>query len=509
MTQQGTGTVVTATTQPARLGIALAVISAAQLMVVLDATVVNIALPQLQSELGFTPENLSWVVNAYTLAFGGLLLLGGRAGDLLGRRRMFMMGIGIFAVASLLGGLAQNEVQLLAARILQGLGAAIASPTALALITTTFPAGPARNRAFGVYAAMSGAGSAIGLIVGGLLTEYDWRWAFFINVPVGILVIVAAPRFLVESNRERGVFDFPGALTGTVGLVSLVYGLTHASTTSWSDTTTIGTISVGLVLLAMFLFIERSAEHALMPFRILAQRTRAVSFVVMLLVVSAMFAMFFFLGLFIQQVLGFSAIKAGLSFLPFSVGIVVSAQIASALMSRVDPRWISGLGGVLATGGLYGFTGLEVTSSYATELLPWMIILAAGMGLIFVPLTLTAVSGVAPQDSGVGSAVLNTMQQVGGALGLATLSTVWASSLKDRAQELTAGLGNQTGSSAAQQIAAARQQIELAAQTYGSTQAFVVAAGVLATATIIIVVGLNVKHSELARPQTDTAGVTD
>ncbi|GAB3598162.1 MFS transporter [Angustibacter peucedani] len=484
------------------LGIALALISAAQLMVVLDGTIVNIALPHIQTDLDFTPANLSWVVNAYTLAFGGLLLLGGRLGDLLGRRKVFMAGVGVFALASFFGGVAQSEGQMLAARVLQGIGAAVASPTALSLITTTFPAGPARNRAFGVYAAMSGAGAAVGLILGGVLTEYDWRWTFFINVPIGLLVLALAPRFLGESARETGGFDLPGALTATAGLVSLVYGLTHAATTSWGNSTTLVTIVAGLVLIAVFLLVEQRSKHALMPFRVLADRTRAVSYVVMLVVGAGMFAMFYFLGLYIQQVLGYSSLKAGFSFLPFSVGIVVAAQLASTLVSRVDPRWISGAGGLLATGGMLGMAQLEVGSSYVTGLLPWILLLSFGLGLVFVPLTLTAVSGVAREDSGVASAVLNTMQQVGGSLGLATLSTVAVSAATDKAHSLAAALQAKAAAGGAaptaDQLAAAQHQIALAAQTHGATRAFLVAAAMVLGGTLIILLGLDVKHETLA-----------
>jgi EmrB/QacA subfamily drug resistance transporter len=487
------------------LGIALALISAAQLMVVLDGTIVNIALPHVQTALHFTPANLSWVVNAYTLAFGGLLLLGGRAGDLLGRRKVFMTGVGLFALASFFGGVAQSEGQMLTARVLQGVGAAIASPTALSLITTTFPAGPARNRAFGVYAAMSGAGAAVGLILGGVLTEYDWRWTFFINVPIGLLVLVLAPTFLGESEREPGGLDLPGAVTATGGLVSLVYGLTHAATTTWGNRTTLLTIGAGLVLLAAFLLVESRSRHALMPFRILADRTRAVSYVVMLVVGAGMFAMFYFLGLYIQQVLGYSSLKAGFSFLPFSVGIVVAAQLASALVSRVDPRWISGTGGLLAAGGMLGMSRLTVDSTYVSGLLPWILLLSFGLGLVFVPLTLTAVSGVAREDAGVGSAVLNTMQQVGGSLGLATLSTVAVSAATSKAHELVAAAqkaaaagGSSGGAPTREQLAAAQHHVALLAQTHGATQAFLVAALMVLGGTVIILLGLNVKHEVLA-----------
>lgn len=322
------------------LGIALALISMAQLMVVLDGTIVNIALPHIQTDLGFTNASLPWVVNAYALAFGGLLLLGGRMGDILGRRKVFIFGVVLFGVASFLGGIAQSETMLLASRILQGVGAAAASPNALALITTTFPAGKERNRAMGVYAAMSGAGAAVGLILGGALTEASWRWTFFINTPIGLIVAVLALRYLGESARQTGKFDLPGAITGTVGLTSLVYGLTHAAQSSWSDATTVAFIAAGVVLIAVFLTIEARSRHALMPFRILANRTRGVSFFVMLIVGAALFSMFYFLGIFIQNVMGYSALKTGFAFLPFSFGIVVAAQVASALIARLDPRWI-------------------------------------------------------------------------------------------------------------------------------------------------------------------------
>ncbi|MFC8502377.1 MFS transporter [Pedococcus sp. NPDC057267] len=482
------------------LGIALTVISAAQLMVVLDGTIVNIAMPHIMTDLGFTQDNLSWVVTAYTLAFGGLLLLGGRLGDLFGRRTVFMTGVLLFAGASLLGGLAQTEGMLLGARALQGVGAALASPTALALITTTFPAGPARNRAMGVYAAMSGAGAAVGLILGGALTEIDWRWTMFINVPIGLAVALLAPRFLPESVRAEGRVDVPGAILGTGGLVSLVYGLTHAASDSWSSATTITTLALGVVLLVAFVAVEARSSHALMPIRILADRTRGTSFVVMLVVGAAMFAMFYFLGLYIQQVLGYSPLKSGFAFLPFSAGIVVAAQVASTLMTRVDPRWISGFGALLASVGMFGFSRLGVDSSYAGGLLPWIVTLSVGMGLTFVPMTLTATAGVAKEDSGVASAVLNTMQQVGGSLGLATLSTVFANAAKDRGAELGAALQAraQSGALSPEQLQAAQHHVALQAQTYGSGHAYLVGAGMILVGALVTFLFLNVKHEVLS-----------
>jgi EmrB/QacA subfamily drug resistance transporter len=482
------------------LGLALAVISAAQLMVVLDATIVNIALPYLKSDLEFSDANLSWVVNAYTLAFGGLLLLGGRAGDLLGRRKVFMFGVLLFALASLLGGFAQTETWLICARVLQGVGAAVASPTALSLVTTTFPPGKARNRAFAVYAAMSGAGAAIGLILGGALTEASWRWTFFINVPIGLFVAFMAPRVLGESERQRGRFDLPGAVTATGGLVSLVYGLTHAATDSWGDPVTVATITLGAVLLVVFLLLEAFSAHALMPFRVLAERNRAVSYLAMLAIGSAMFAMFYFLSLFVQVVLGYSSLKAGFAFLPFSFGIVFAAQIASQAVSRMDPRWIAGTGGVIAATGMLWMSRLEVDSTYLGGLIGPMVVIAVGLGLLFVPLTLTAVAGVAKADSGVASAVLNTMQQVGGALGLATLSTVATTAATARKEELASALASRVaaGDVTPDRLPAIGKIMGLQAMTEGYTTAFVVAAVIIAAAAVVVMVGLNVKHGDLA-----------
>ena len=481
------------------LGIALALISMAQLMVVLDGTIVNIALPHIQTDLGFTNASLPWVVNAYALAFGGLLLLGGRMGDILGRRKVFIFGVVLFGVASFLGGIAQNETMLLASRILQGVGAAAASPNALALITTTFPAGKERNRAMGVYAAMSGAGAAVGLILGGALTEASWRWTFFINTPIGLIVAVLALRYLGESARQTGKFDLPGAITGTVGLTSLVYGLTHAAQSSWSEATTVAFIAAGVVLIAVFLTIEARSRHALMPFRILANRTRGVSFFVMLIVGAALFSMFYFLGIFIQNVMGYSALKTGFAFLPFSFGIVVAAQVASTLIARLDPRWIAGAGTLLAAGGMFGFSQLEVDSTYLTHVLPYILLLSFGMGLIFVPLTLTAVSGVAAEDSGVGSAVLNTVQQIGGAIGLALLGTVSTTAIKDKFTELAPGIAKaaQSGSSP-DQVKQLQAQAAGIATTHGFTLAFMVSAFLFLGAAVVTLVGLSVKHADLA-----------
>ncbi|MBA2559917.1 MAG: MFS transporter [Propionibacteriales bacterium] len=506
------------------LGAALTVISMAQLMVVLDSTIANIAIPYMAHDLHFSKANQSWIITGYTLAFGGLLLLGGRLGDLFGRRKIFMLGVLLFALASLLGGVAQTQETLLAARGLQGLGAAIASPTALALITTTFPAGKERNRAFAVYAAMSGAGAAVGLILGGWLTEYSWRWTFLINVPIGIAAAVLAPMVLGESARRRLALDLPGAATGTLGLLALVYGLTRAADSShgWTDTWTIAALGAGAALLVSFVVIEGAVREPLMPLRILADRTRGVSFLVMMLVPAAMFSMFYFLSIVVQNGMGYTSLRTGFAFLPFSIGIVVSAGIASSLMSRIDPRWLAGIGTALAGVGLFGFSrlpysdgsasvqdlqSLGVHASYATDLLPWIVIMSFGMGFVFVPLTLTAVHGVDSDDSGIGSGVLNAMQQVGGSLGLAALSTVAVHATTAKANEIIAGAqANATQlpqqSSAAQQ--SFRDTVVNVAFAHGSTQAFIVGAGMIWAGSVIAFLFLNVSHEEI----NDTAAPT-
>jgi len=504
------------TTRSRSLAIALAVILTAQLMVVLDSTIANIAIPYIANDLSFSSAGQSWIITGYTIAFGGLLLLGGRLGDLFGRRRVFMGGVLLFSVASLLGGLAQNQELLLASRALQGFGAAIASPTALALITTNFPAGKARNRAFSAYATMSGVGAAVGLILGGWLTEYSWRWTFLINVPIGLIAIALAPIYLQESARRRVALDIPGALTGTAGLVGIVYGLTRAAEESWGDTWTIVALTAGVAVLAVFIQIERTVKEPLLPFRILANRTRATSFIVMMLVPAAMFAMFYFLAIVVQEGMGYSSLETGFAFLPFSGGLIVAAAIASNLMSRVDPRWLAGGGTILAGIGLFGFSRIPysdstssvqalrdigLNASYVTDLLPWIIVMSMGMGFVFVPLTVTAVHGVGTRDSGIGAGVLNAMQQVGGALGLATLSTVAVNATKDKATEIAAGAQNlmselprgQSGGPGGE----FRETIANVAFAHGATLAFVVGAAMIWLGAVITMIFLDARHEDI------------
>ncbi|MFJ6702362.1 MULTISPECIES: MFS transporter [unclassified Streptomyces] len=419
-----------------RPGIALTVIAACQLMVVLDATIVNIALPHIQDALKFSTTDLTWVVSAYTLTFGGLLLLGARAGDILGRRRVFMTGILLFTFASLLGGLAQEPWQLLAARALQGMGGAIASPTSLALITTTFPEGPERNRAFGVFAAVSAGGGAIGLLAGGMLTDWlDWRWVFFVNVPIGLLIVALTPQYINESQRHPGRFDIAGALTSTLGMVSLVYGFIRAAEDGWRDSLTLGSFGVAVVLLLAFVFIEARAKEPITPLRMFADRNRSGTYVIMLSLAAAMFGMFFYIVLFVQNVLGYSPIRAGLAFLPVTVAIAVGAGLSQRFLPRLGPKPFMMTGSALVVVGLTWQTFIKPDSSYLGGILGPMLVFGFGMGLNFVTATVTAVSGVAPHEAGAASGLLNAMQQVGGSLGLSILTTVFGSASKDEANK--------------------------------------------------------------------------
>jgi EmrB/QacA subfamily drug resistance transporter len=483
-------------------GLALAVIAGAQLMIILDATIVNIALPHIQRALGFTATSLSWVLNAYTLTFGGLLLLGGRMGDMFGRRRMFMLGIAIFSTASLLGGFAQSEAWLLAARVMQGVGGAIASPTALSLVTTTFPEGPERNRAFGVYAAVSGAGAAIGLILGGLLTQLlSWRWVLFVNVPIGALLLSVTPYVLHESDPSEGKLDLPGALTSTLGVGSLVFGFIHAASDGWSDPLTMASFIAAIILLAAFIFIESRSPQPLMPLRMFADRSRSSSYVVMLMIAAALFAMFFFLTQFVQEVLGYSAIQAGFAFLPVSIVIVIVAQIAAKVVTKTGPRVLIAAGSVAVGTALLVLSRLNADSKYLTLLLPAMIIMAIGLALIFVPITLTAVARVEHQDAGIASAMLNVSQQIGGTLGLSILITVFATAARNFGRAQLAA-SPPTGSPTPQQLRA----LQNAALAHGWATAFEFAAIFAAIAFVVTLVGIHVAPSEAGTEQPLPAG---
>jgi EmrB/QacA subfamily drug resistance transporter len=417
----------TTETQRAK-NLALALLAMTQFVVVIDASIVNIALPSIGHALQFSQTDLSWVVNAYTLTFGGFLLLGGRLADLMGRRRMFMAGLVLFSVASLLGGLAQSEAWLIAARALQGLGAAIVSPAALSIITTTFADGEERNRALGVWGAVAGAGGAAGVLLGGVLTSgLNWRWVLFVNVPIGFLCAFLAPRVLKESRAEveSRSFDVPGALTVTAGLALLVYALVDAVNVGWGSTATIARIGGALVLLAVFVAIELRSRSPLMPLSIFRLRTLRGADTVALLIGMSLFSMFFFVSLYMQQVLHYSALKAGLSYLPLAVGIILSAGAASFLVTRFGFKPVLLAGLLFIAGGLYWFSKVPATGgTFAGDVLGPSLLAAVGLGLSFVPVTIAAVTGTRPQEAGLASGLVNTAQQVGGALGLAILATV-------------------------------------------------------------------------------------
>ncbi|MFJ9590957.1 MFS transporter [Streptomyces acidicola] len=414
------------------------VIAAAQLMVILDGTITNIALPSIQTDLDVSDANLAWIVNSYALAFGGLLLLGGRAGDLFGRRRMFQLGIVVFTLASLLGGLAPNEGLLIGARILQGVGAAVAAPSALSLVATTFPEGKPRNKAMGVYAAMTGIGATAGLLLGGILTDaLDWRWVFFVNVPIG-LAVLAGTKTLDEAERHRGRLDIPGTVTGTGGLIALVYGITRGGEHGWTDGLTLVSFGASVVLLTVFLFIQGRAAHPMMPLRLFKDRNRSGSYATILFIGAGMMATFYFLTLYMQLILGYSPVKTGFAYLPFSIGVGVAATVSSKLLTRLAPRLIAGPGLLMAAAGMFWFAQLTPDSSYTAHLMPAMFVTAVGLGVSFVPITLSGVSAVQGQDTRIASALLNTAQQIGGALGLAVLSTVSNSAANDKLPDAAA-----------------------------------------------------------------------
>ena len=459
--------------------LALLLLAMAQFVVVIDASIVNVALPSIGAHLHFYRDDLSWVVNAYTLTFGGFLLLGGRLADLLGRRRMFMIGLVVFSLASLGGGLAQSEAWLLTARAIQGLGAAIVSPAALSIITTTFAEGAERNRALGVWGAVAGAGGAAGVLLGGILTSgLSWRWVLFVNVPIGIAAAALAPRLLLESHTEDGTegFDIPGAVTVTAGLALLVYAVVDAVNVGWGSTGTVLRLGASGMLLAAFVAIERRQRHPLVPFSIFRLRTLRGSDIVGLLIGMSLFSMFFFISLYLQDVLHFSPIKTGISYLPLAVGIIVSAGVGSQLVTRIGfkPVLIGGL--LLIAGALMWFSRVPAHGgSFAADVLGPSLLAAFGLGFSFVSVTIGAVTGTKPHEAGLASGLINTSQQVGGALGLAILATV----ANSRTQSLlSAGVHNSS-----------------VALTNGFDRAFLVGAGFAIVGAILTTVLISSRDS--------------
>jgi EmrB/QacA subfamily drug resistance transporter len=464
--------------------LALAVIGVAQLMIILDASVVNIALPHAQAALHISNANRQWVLTAYTLAFGGLLLLGGRISDYFGRKRTFIIGLLGFAGASALGGAAQTAGWLFGARALQGMFAAVLAPAVLSLITTTFTETKERAKAFAVYGAISGTGAALGLIIGGALTQYaSWRWTLLVNAPIAIFVAIAAVPLLRESRAEGDrSYDLPGAAIATAGLVSLVYGFTNASTHSWGSPLTVGLIIAAVVLLAAFVRWEtRHASNPLLPMRVVLDRNRGGSFLAFLLATLGMFSVFLFLSYYFQEILSYSPLKAGFAFLPFPIGIIVSATVASRLLPRFGPRPLAITGFAMGTVGLLSLTQLTVGSSYPLHLVPSLLIISLGMGLVFVPLSSTALLGVPNHDAGVASALVNTMQQIGGSLGIAFLNTI--ATTATISYVATHG-GHQSP----------------AAITHGFTTAFGYSAAVFALATVAVAVFIKAGRDDVTPP---------
>ncbi|MEU9241884.1 MFS transporter [Streptomyces sp. NPDC048385] len=444
---------------PARLGSALLVIVAAYMMVGVDSTVVNVALPDIQQGLGFSRTGLSWVLNAYTLTFGGLLLLGGRVGDIVGRRRTLGAGALLFALASLLGGLAAEGGWLLAARALQGVGAALIAPSTLALITTNFPQGPRRHHALSVYSSMAGIGGSVGLVLGGMLTSWaSWRWALLINVPIGITLFLALPRFVAETPRHAGRFDLAGALTGTAGMTSLVYAFIRVSQEGWTDTQSLLGFSCAGALLFGFTLIESRAGQPIMPLRLFADRDRAGGYLTIMLLPAGMFGAFYFLTLVCQQVLEYSPLRAGFAFLPMTLAMFTMVRLLPRLLARFSAKAVllTGIVLLIAAGGW--LWRLRPGDGYATGLLGPLLLLGVGVGLSFMPLNATILAGIGPREAGAASGLLQTLQWLGGTLGLAVLVTVYGTATRHAtgtpAELLTHGAARAFGIGAVVAVAA-------------------------------------------------------
>jgi EmrB/QacA subfamily drug resistance transporter len=406
---------------------ALAVLGIAYLMVVLDVSIVNVALPSIQTDLSFAPENLQWVVSGYALTFGGFLLLGGRMGDLLGRRKLFMIGLALFAAFSLLCGFATSEGMLIAARALQGAAGAILSPSVFSIVTVTFEEGAERNKALGILGAIAGSGAAIGVLLGGVLTEYaGWEWIFYVNAPIGLFALWLTLRYVRESRLEgmERHFDAAGAITVTASLMLFVYGLTQAPNNGWGSAQTIGVLIGAAVLMVVFLAIEARSRSPLVPLSFFRKRTPTGANIIGFGLGTMVFGMFFLLSLYMQQVLGFSALKTGVGYLAVALTAVVASGAAQALTTRVGVRPVLAFGLALIGGGLIYFTQISPNGSYLADLLPGFLMVGVGLGFAFVPISIAALSGIQPQEAGLASGLINTSQQIGGALGVAILTTV-------------------------------------------------------------------------------------
>ncbi|MFD0167540.1 MFS transporter [Streptomyces decoyicus] len=487
------------------------VIAIAQLMVVLDATIVNIALPSAQRDLGMSDANRQWVITAYTLAFGGLLLLGGRIADLVGRKKTFMIGLVGFAVASGLGGAATGSGLLFGARALQGAFAALLAPSALSLLTTTFTIGKERSKAFGIYGAIAGGGAAIGLIAGGLLTEYlDWRWCLYVNIPIAALALIGAAVFLHDKpERGRVSLDAPGVVLGCGGLVAIVYGCSEAEPRGWGDGLVLGLLVGGVVLLAVFAWWQTRARHPLLPLHIVRDRNRGGAFLTMALAVIALFGMFLFMTYYLQTVLGYSPVRTGVAFLPMVAAIVVGAtQISARLLHRIPPRFLMVPGALLASTGLFTLTFLTAEPAYVSHVLPAMLLVGLGMGLTFMPVMATATSGVAPHDSGVTSATVNTAQQVGGSIGTALLNTIATSTSAAYIADHLADAARKSGGPGL--TPAVREAIVKSGVVHGFTVAIGVGSAIMLLAALVAGLLVNGRAPQRGQaPAADSAASAD
>ncbi|WP_407551551.1 DHA2 family efflux MFS transporter permease subunit [Streptomyces sp. Pv4-95] len=483
----------------------LVVIALAQLMVVLDATIVNIALPSAQRDLGMSDANRQWMITAYTLAFGGLLLLGGRIADLVGRKKTFMLGLVGFAIASALGGAASGSAMLFGARALQGAFGALLAPSALSLLTTTFTLGKERSKAFGIYGAIAGGGAAIGLIAGGLLTEFlNWRWCLYVNIPVAALALLGAMAFLHDTpDRGRAHLDVPGAVLGCGGLVAIVYGCSEAQPRGWSDALVLTVLVGGALLLVAFAWWQGRARHPLLPLHIVRDRNRAGAFLTMGLALIALFGMFLFMTYYLQIVLGYSPLRTGLAFLPMTAMIIIgSTQISARLLHRLPPRLLLVPGALLAAVGLYLLTYLTPEPAFVSHVLPAELLVGLGMGLIFMPVIATATAGVAPQDSGVTSATVNTAQQVGGSIGTALLNTIATSS---SAAYIGSHLVRATQDNGGRLTPALRDTVIKAGVVHGFNVAIGVAAGVMLLAALLAGLMITARAPKHGAPAGDAA----
>jgi len=456
----------------------LFVVAIAQLMIVLDSSIVNIAIPRAKLDLGISDANQQWVITAYTLAFGSLLLLGGRIGDFMGRKKIFLIGLIGFAGASALGGIASTQGLLFGARALQGVFAALLAPAALSIISVTFTVPAERAKAFGVMGAISGGGAAIGLIVGGTLTEYfSWRWCLGVNVPIAIIAFFLATRFVHESKAEGNrTYDIPGVITATAGLFSLTYGFNQAATSGWADSHTLGFLGAAVVLLIAFVMIEKRVANPMMPLRVVTDRNRGGSYLGSLVVGAGLFSMFLFLGLYLQIILGYSPLKSGFAFLPFTAGIIVFAGIASQLLPKLGPKPLMIPGLIASSLGLLLLARITPDTSYASHVLPALLIMSSGMALVFIPLTSTSLHNVGNHDTGVASAMVNTSQQIGGSLGTALLNTVAA----------TATASYTTAHSSLGKL------VHSFAMTHGFTVAFKFSAGLLFIGALVLFFFINI-----------------